>query len=513
MAISMLRATTALAALCLSTPAFAVTPVEVWQSWQDMVTSYGQTLTSESVDESGSAVTVTGLTIRQEQDGVTSELTMSELVFTDNGDGTVNVAVPAEVPLTITMPPGEGETSPTTVTASIVQTGLVLTASGQVGAVGYDFASTETVVKLDRIEGVKAEAIDLLVEAKLADLTGNYRVEGTGGAATLGYDANAGSLNVTVSGKNVDPSPAPDGTTAGPSDINLAISMADLAMSGEGTPLTAAMMENFAKSMAEGANSVAEVSAGATTMVFDLLEAGKATHMELTGASTGLSFGLGADGFGYGANAKDVKMMLKADDIPFPQIDVAYSEAAFDLQMPVVKGAAPQAFTFLSKLVDFTISEEIWAMFDPTGQLPRDPATIVIDTKGTATVTGDIMDPAAMEAMQTPPAEVNSFDITELHAKMAGADLTGTGAFTFDNTDLVTFGGFPAPTGKLDLKLLGGNGLLDKLVAMGLFSEDDAMGFRMMLSMFANTSPDADEMTSTLEFKDKGFFANGQRLQ
>jgi hypothetical protein len=36
---------------------------------------------------------------------------------------------------------------------------------------------------------------------------------------------------------------------------------------------------------------------------------------------------------------------------------------------------------------------------------------------------------------------------------------------------------------------------------------------RMMLSMFANSNPATDEITSTLEFKDKGFFANGARLQ
>ena len=90
--------------------------------------------------------------------------------------------------------------------------------------------------------------------------------------------------------------------------------------------------------------------------------------------------------------------------------------------------------------------------------------------------------------------------------------VTGTGALTFDNTDLVTFGGMPAPTGQIDLKLVGGNTLMDKLVAMGLLPEDQAMGFRMMLSMFANATGE-DELSSVLEFKDGGFFANGQRLQ
>ena len=71
----------------------------------------------------------------------------------------------------------------------------------------------------------------------------------------------------------------------------------------------------------------------------------------------------------------------------------------------------------------------------------------------------------------------------------------------------------PAPTGKVDLKIIGLNGLIDKLVAMGLLPEDQAMQGRMMLSMFANPGAGEDEMTSTLEFKDQHFYANGQQLQ
>jgi len=112
-----------------------------------------------------------------------------------------------------------------------------------------------------------------------------------------------------------------------------------------------------------------------------------------------------------------------------------------------------------------------------------------------------------------PPGEIHALDVTELRASVAGAELTGAGAFTFDNTDLTTFAGAPAPTGKIDLKLVGGNTLLDSLVAMSLLTADDANGARMMMSMFANPGAGPDEMTSTLEFKDKGFFANGQQLQ
>ena len=78
---------------------------------------------------------------------------------------------------------------------------------------------------------------------------------------------------------------------------------------------------------------------------------------------------------------------------------------------------------------------------------------------------------------------------------------------------MTTFGGVPAPTGTLELALMGGNALLDKLVGMGILSEDDAMGARMGVAMLANSDPAADKLTTVLEFKDKHFFANGQQLQ
>ena len=51
--------------------------------------------------------------------------------------------------------------------------------------------------------------------------------------------------------------------------------------------------------------------------------------------------------------------------------------------------------------------------------------------------------------------------------------------------DLTTFDGMPRPEGALDLELTGGNTLLDTLVAMGLLPEEQAMGARMMLGLFA----------------------------
>ena len=72
----------------------------------------------------------------------------------------------------------------------------------------------------------------------------------------------------------------------------------------------------------------------------------------------------------------------------------------------------------------------------------------------------------------------------------------------------------PAPEGEADLKLVGGNGLLDKLVEMGLVPEDQAMGARMMMGLFAVPGEGEDTLTSKIVVNEEGHvLANGQRLK
>ena len=168
-------------------------------------------------------------------------------------------------------------------------------------------------------------------------------------------------------------------------------------------------------------------------------------------------------------------------------------------------------------LGDFTMSDLIWGIFDPGGQLPRDPATIALDLGGKAKLFYDLFDPEQMEAVESEgaiPGEINALDINGLTVRAAGAELTGEGAFTFDNTDFETYDGMPAPDGAVDLKLTGANGLLDTLIAMGLVPEDQAMGVRMMMGLFAVPGEGEDSLTSKIEVKGDGqILANGQRIK
>ena len=94
-----------------------------------------------------------------------------------------------------------------------------------------------------------------------------------------------------------------------------------------------------------------------------------------------------------------------------------------------------------------------------------------------------------------------------------GAKLTGNGAVTFEHDE----NGPTAlkPSGAVDLKLVGGNTLIDTLVSSGLLPAQMAMGARMMMGMFAVPAEgEEDTLKSKLEFtRDGQILANGQRIK
>ena len=254
-------------------------------------------------------------------------------------------------------------------------------------------------------------------------------------------------------------------------------------------------------------------SHGVADFDISVTESGRPTTIKGAAASGTMNLDMDASHFAYGLGSKGVAIAVSSPDIPFPEVKATYDETSFSMLMPVGKTAAPADAGLVMRIVGLAVSDEIWGMIDPTGALPHDPATVVIDTKGTVTMTSNLFDEAEMAALgEAPPGQINSLDLLELKASVVGAELTGSGALTFDNSDTTTFEGVPTPTGALDFKLVGANALMDKLKAMGLVSDDDLMGARMMMGMFANATGE-DELSSKVEFKDKGLFVNGQQMQ
>ena len=496
-----LASSTAAIAL-FSGAAFAdVTPEDVWNSWQKELTASGQTLTTGSAAQEGDAFVVKDLVVTSSKDGTTTTSKIPEVSFADQGDGTVEITMADSYTVEVDTP-AMGEVKASSAEITISNPGLSVIASGTPEETDYDFSAPEMRISLTKLDGADAVAAGTDVSAVLSNLTGSYQMNAVEGGFDLSSETTAETLVVSVKAKNPE-----DG-----SDVVLTANVATPSIKFDGNFV--GLEGELAQALDKGFEMDMGLTYGAVSYDMAVTEAKGPT--KITGSAESGSFQLAMDAARllYSSAGKGVTLSLSGPEIPLPQVNVSWAESAATFLMPIVASEEVQDFTFLAKVIDLTLPEEIWAMGDPTGVLAHDPATVILDTKGKVKLTTDIIDEAAMAALgDAPPGELHALDINEIKVKVAGAELTGAGAFTFDNTDMMTFGGVPAPTGKLDLTLTGGNKLLDGLVTLGLLTEDDAMGARMMVAMFANPGSGDDVLTSTLEFKDKHFFANGQQIQ
>jgi len=205
---------------------------------------------------------------------------------------------------------------------------------------------------------------------------------------------------------------------------------------------------------------------------------------------------------------------VSSNMIPFPELTAQIAQAGFGLAMPVAAADEESDMALNFALRGLEISDMIWGMVDPAGQLPRDPANIALDLTGSGRWFVDIFDPQVAENLTGLPGQVSAVQINDLEVSAAGAALTGEGAFTFDFTDFTTFPGSPRPAGSVNLELVGINGLMDTLVSMGLLPQEQVMGARMMMGIFATPGEGEDTLKSELTVTDDGqVLANGQRLR
>lgn len=494
----------ALVALLGSTAQAEVTAAEVWQSWKDLTTSMGQTLTVESEEMSGDTLTVTNMAMKSESVGVTATGTLASIAFEELGDGTVAVTMSPEYPVIITTKV-EGE-DPVVVALTVRQTDLRMIASGSVDALSYDVSAPELAIILDNVSGMPdGGAVDLTATFK--GVAGKYTVA-SGEKKVVGTEFKADLLSVDV--KVDDPTPETGGSGA------FTVAIAALQSASNATFAPETDFQDMPAALAAGFATDGTMTYGKTTFSFNFTDPTSNGKANGTIANGGFNFALDAARMGYGSTTNGTDITVSSSDMPFPAVTITLAEAAFNFLMPVMKSTEPQDFSMLTKLVGFSISDEIWGMIDPTAVLPHDPATVILDVAGKGNWLVDIMDQSlAEDTSGKVPGELHALTLKQLQVTAAGADLSGTGDFTFDNTDTATIPGMPKPTGSIDVKLVGGNGLLDKLVLMGVLPEDQSMGAKMMMGMFGRTVEGAeDTLTSQIEFKaDGGIFANGQQIQ
>lgn len=507
MKLKYLAGTTAFLALAAGALHADVTPEDVWQNWQQSASAQQQKVETASVAREGDALVVRGLTFLAiaPATGAEIKIAIDRLTFREVGDGTVEITMSDSSTFDMTAPnPEDPAKPPTRIGMKATQPGLTIIASGEPEATLYTFAAPSIEIAPTTLNGAAAETLGIGATATLTGLSGTSALAGTGDEAT--FDSAFTLENLAFSGKGADPEAK--------SSFDLAISAASLAGSNSGNLNMALAATDPAAALAGGAALNGTFTHGPLTFTMNGVDPSGPTTVSGAEAGGGLAYGLADGALSYGITSTGLDLSIKSAAIPLPEVKVSYADLAFKIAMPFAKAEIPADFAFLTKIIGLKVSDEVWNLIDSAGSLPRDPATLIIDTKGKATLAANLFSEAEMAALGTqPPGQIHALDLTELRAEIAGAALKAAGAFTFDNSDTTTFQGMPLPTGKVEINLIGANALMDKLVTLGLLSADDVTGARFMMSLFANAGPGPDELNSTLEFKDKGFFANGQQLQ
>lgn len=501
-----LSASTAIALVLSAGSAMALTPEEVWANWKSMSTQGGQTLTVGSETRNGAALEVTGVTsvLTIPDSALVVTATVDKITLTDRGDGTVAVTTSEVIPVTIK----ELDTTVSQAGAvlELTQKDAVTIVSGTAAAMSTDVTVPTTTVKLTSATDEQGKPVDITFEATATALTGKSLLEPQAdGANKMDSSFALENLAITTAGNNPSASESFKGT----------ISLAGVAGSTKGVFLQQDAMQDISAALAAGFEVDTQAKTGALAVDFEFSDSAGPNSFNLAMGGTTLHLKLNKTDVDYGIGLTGGKFAMNSPQAGLPPVDAAFGELAFAVALPVAKSDTPLPFSYMTRLVDVTMSEAIWGMIDPGAQLARDPATLILDVKGTGAWAVDILDPAVQNGevpMPEVPGTLNSLDLTQLLLKVVGGEVNGTGALTFDNSDLTTFQGFPAPTGKINVNLKGVNALIDKAVAMGFIPEDQVMGLRMGLAMFAKPGAGPDELVSEIEFKNKGLFINGQQV-
>ncbi|EBA11253.1 hypothetical protein RCCS2_10790 [Roseobacter sp. CCS2] len=494
-----MRSAVCLAALIAGSAANAdVTAAQVWEDWKAQLALYGEdSLTIGAEETSSGVLTVRDLAVRASDDDVTAEVTIDTITFNEQSDGTVRVTMDDSYPVVVTGDDG------VVVTVIVSQQNMEMIVGGDPDAMDYDITADQYLIALqDVVDGDVTFTGDAEIAMNDVDLTYNVAVDDM---RNISYNGTVASVDLLVDFQI----PGGNGEyVTGGGKMDSLTMQAEMSM-----PLDADF--NDADTFVDGGFAMAggyTIESG--DYVFDVNAEGDQASGALSMGSSMLSAEMSSSKLGYTSKTDDLVLNVVSSDFPLP-IELSLAQYGVNFLMPTGSAGESSDFAIGFDLVDLNISDAIWNLFDGGNVLPRDPATIQLAMSGTAKSLFDMFDPEQQAVMDSGelPYELESVTLDTLNVDAAGAKLTGEGAFTFDNTDMQSFAPMPRPEGEASLEITGFNGLLDNLVAMGLVPEQDVMGARMMVGMFARSTGD-DQMETSLEVLPNGQVnVNGNRVR
>ena len=504
---AMLAASTATAALCAAAPALAdVTAEDVLQNIQAPLKALGATHQAEPVRKGNRLeLAEARFTFALPMEAGEVAVTTNGLTLAENGDGTVSVIYPENMVISVSA--DNAEENLFSATLEMSSAAYTTTASGTPGDITYAYDFNDGTFALKDLKMPEEAGLQMTMDGTMTGMTGSYRITegdivrmemaGTNGEAHFSSNATDFTGLVTTGTSTM---------SGGNTEMVLAIPAGKTSIMN----LSQALRDGFSLTVTGKGGHIASTSEGRIDDEVMLVQ--------------NYSYNIGDLDYRFdetGFSGTGVNSDLQFEFVFGPMFPVPVSGTADKItgamSVPVNKTDGPTDASMAMNIQGLAVNEALWAMIDPGTQLPRDPANLELDINADLANLIDLLNiemlTSAMDAGETPLA-LHGLTLNSFSLDAVGAAVAAKGAFTFDNDDLETFGGFPAPDGAIDIEIDGANGLIDKLVGMGLLPEDQAMGARMMMGLFAMPGDGEDNLVSKIEIKPDGqILANGQRLQ
>jgi len=494
------------ALVAASGSAAALDAEDVWQNLREAGEISGLSVSGTPTPVDG-GLRIEGLAYSRDGEGGAFAVSLDRVRLIEREDGSVEVVLPASMPLDISATPEQGPAVDMRLTLAAED--LVTVAreadgdDAPAGAIAYSYSAPEVTVTLDSL-GIDGEPAEAAATLSLADILGR-EVLATDGALHYALDLTTGQTALRV-----DFTPPEESGRVG---VDAALDA--LSARSRTTVPAGVAARPLGPALRAGLAGESDLRLSGLVFTVDVSDAQGAART-LSGGIATLSQEtvLSAERARYGFEQTDTHLSFAGPDVPGGEVGLRLARLATSVAAPLAASEKARDLELSLAIEGLEAEDTLWATFDPGGVLPRDPAALTLDLAGRGRWTKDILEPQVMAELDAPPGTLESLTIEALRLAALGAEVTADGSFAFEPADFESFRGLPRPEGSVEITARGVNGLLDRLVDAGFIGPDQANGARMMLGLFARPGDGEDKLVSKIEITPDGrILANGTPLQ
>lgn len=506
------------AVLCLSlvpSSVLALTADEVWSEAQRLSREADVEITGVTRRE-GDRLVLTNIAIPFGPPTDRADLKLDRIDLQELPDGTVSVILPPVFPVTLDVRASDPDFDLLVLTASAPDFSMVIGGIGDLAEV--ELLAPSLAVSLEMV--VPALGVDERLDMNLAiaDLAVSLKLDLVAATKTVVSSLRLGTLHGDLLAKVDDETDS----------VDLALDVSGIAGSLNALVPASVDEQRVNETMAgnnplpdllrifdDGLSMGAELTFDQFALNGNVGRPGETGTVEMTSEGGKAAGRLDAKAASYDIGlGKTVMAARGLPDMEFPEVSVSITELGYGISIGIGDLVSPQQARLSARLTDLTIPPEVWAKTDPTGALGSEPLSYAVDISATYALSPEMLDPAwRPDPDSFPPIDLVDVTLRQLMFRGAGMSLDGSGALTFDETDLTTYPGFPAPEGTVGFKATGIYSLLDRIVAAGLVSNEELSGFRLGLMFIAKAGDAPDSLVSNVEFRDKRFYLNGLKIR